>query len=413
LSEGFETGFGRESCGTRRSTEKRRESRMNTLHCQSAEPLLASSLLTSHDLDAILSTITSDPQTTAKSTESTVHALKTGIEILDSTLTPLLQPGRVTALSSTSPQPRTELATSLLVDCLVSDAENLVAVVDTVGNFDVVGLYGGILKRMGEGKEEMARGMLDRVRIMRVFDFVGVGEAVGELREGVEGGKGEEVQGREEGGEKMLQKRTEVADSEDEGDEEEMLFDMTGPPLETTEPHTASPSQPTSIDKPPQTPKLKLKLILLDNLSHVLTPLLKKDSVSATTLATTFLRTLTHLTYTHGLYTILLNPCTTPPPTHQTQQQPQQQPTPQQQHPPSPSLFASQIAVPALLGLLSRYTDAHVFISDVPRGRMDARVFYADVGGRERGKRRGVEMVRVVEVIGDRWGDRVGDWCVF
>lgn len=44
---------------------------------------------------------------------------------------------------------------------------------------------------------------------------------------------------------------------------------------------------------------------------------------------------------------------------------------------------------------------------------MDARVYYADTGGRERGKRRGVEMVDVAEIVADRWGDRVGAWEAF
>ena len=49
----------------------------------------------------------------------------------------------------------------------------------------------------------------------------------------------------------------------------------------------------------------------------------------------------------------------------------------------------------------------------MPRRKMDARVYYADTGGRERGKRRGVEMVGVVEVVADRWGDKVGAWKAF
>ena len=44
---------------------------------------------------------------------------------------------------------------------------------------------------------------------------------------------------------------------------------------------------------------------------------------------------------------------------------------------------------------------------------MDARVYYADTGGRERRKRRGVEMVGVVEIVADRWDDRVGSWEAF
>ena len=66
-----------------------------------------------------------------------------------------------------------------------------------------------------------------------------------------------------------------------------------------------------------------------------------------------------------------------------------------------------------MLGLMSRYADAHVLVSMLPRRKLDTRVYYSDSGGRDRGKRRGVEMVGVVEVIADRWGGRVGAWGVF
>lgn len=44
---------------------------------------------------------------------------------------------------------------------------------------------------------------------------------------------------------------------------------------------------------------------------------------------------------------------------------------------------------------------------------MDARVFYAESGRGERGKRRGVETVGVAEVVGDRWGGACGAWGTF
>jgi hypothetical protein len=45
---------------------------------------------------------------------------------------------------------------------------------------------------------------------------------------------------------------------------------------------------------------------------------------------------------------------------------------------------------------------------------MDARVFYSDAGGGKGvGKKRGVEMVGVLEVVSDRWEGMVGGWGVF
>jgi hypothetical protein len=42
---------------------------------------------------------------------------------------------------------------------------------------------------------------------------------------------------------------------------------------------------------------------------------------------------------------------------------------------------------------------------------MDARIHYSDTG--ESGKKRGVEMVGVLEVVSDRWEGRSGAWGTF
>ncbi|KAH6633563.1 hypothetical protein C7974DRAFT_174317 [Boeremia exigua] len=405
-----------------------------------AEPLLASSLVDAAALGDVFDSL----GFSAVSATARTRVLRTGTSSLDLALGATLQSGRVVALSSEISSQRDALAQSLIADCLVTGPDRGVAIIDTMGNFDVVGLYTRMLRRledeprrvaeMGEEvegeseaqrRERVAAAALDRVKIMRVFDFVGVREAVSELRDGLEG--------RAEKGDKGItsvdkavpdekpppQKRTEIADSEDEDDDldtsgDEMLFDTAPPPKPAPEIAAIPPAQ---TNPPP-----RLNLILIDNLAHVLTPLLKKDSVSATTLATTFLPTLSHLTRTHALHTLLLNPCTTPrapsPPRQVAQSaQQQQQHAPTQtyapQPPPPPSVFSSSTAVPVLLGLLARYADAHVLVTRVPRGKMDARVFYAEDGGRERGKKRGVRMVDVLEVVADRWGERVGAWGVF
>jgi hypothetical protein len=89
-------------------------------------------------------------------------------------------------------------------------------------------------------------------------------------------------------------------------------------------------------------------------------------------------------------------------------------PLPQQQSrvpPPPLSVFVSNDVVPSLMHLLGRYTDMEVLVSRIPRRKMDARVHYSDSGGS--GKKRGVEMVGVLEVVSDRWGGRSGAWGTF
>ena len=67
--------------------------------------------------------------------------------------------------------------------------------------------------------------------------------------------------------------------------------------------------------------------------------------------------------------------------------------------------------------MLGRHVDVGLLVTRVPRRKMDARVFYSDGGGTNRGSMvrngKGPEMVGVMEVMSDRWGGRVGAWGTF
>jgi hypothetical protein len=186
----------------------------------------------------------------------------------------------------------------------------------------------------GLGAEDLAAKALDRVNIMRAFDLVGVMEAIGEVKADLEGLdlQGEEEEVEELSGDgppaalsleevqrdthtepgKELHKRTYVADSDDE---EEMLFDdepafqisTTVPtaealPMEeqdeilfvdgasderdstfhpppataTTEIQFAGTGQPKSEIDPTST---QPAFLLIEDLAHVISPLLQKDYV--------------------------------------------------------------------------------------------------------------------------------------
>ncbi|KAF9691070.1 hypothetical protein EKO04_011131 [Ascochyta lentis] len=374
-----------------------------TLQSDTTQPHLASAHLTTSTLPSLLQEPNNPPTTLSSS----------------NLLTTSLKPTTITALSSTPHTPlTTSLAHSLLLDTLTQHPASIAAVIDTTGNFDVVGLYARILKRGSVGadvatkdhrssdekqdQESNAVKTLDRVRIMRVFNLEGMGEAVAEVRGGMS------VAGvREES--PVLRRRTEVADSEEEeeDEDEEMLFDVPGS-TEREAPsasahlrsRTGSSGQRTGNRQPPP---LKVKFLLVDNLAQVLVPLLKKDSVEANAAATTLLATLSDLTRTHNLHTLLLNPFTTPPTTWPIQTIPPPPPTtsttpaPQQQNhgynppplPQGPSVFSSQRNVPPLVGLLSRYVDTHLLLSSLPRAKLDARVYYGEAGGGREGREGG------------------------
>lgn len=191
------------------------------------------------------------------------------------------------------------------------------AVVDTTGNFDVLRLYTLIIAQLSRQPavqaslrsslkskpeatiEDLAASVLDRVKIMRVFDFVGVTEAVGEIRDGIEKkdmdptsttkDKKENMHGQESAKgeppvEKVQMKRTFVADSEDEDDDEDMLFDSDVAITTTVQP--VQDPQPVQTKAPEashaEAERCNVKLILIDNLAQVLNPLLKKEYIKGT-----------------------------------------------------------------------------------------------------------------------------------
>lgn len=203
----------------------------------------------------------------------------------------------------TSPQ----LALALLTTSLLSSPSSLAAIIDTTGNLDVLRIYSLLITRLRQNShllqiqqdavgsvdlavDDLAKKILERVKIMRVFDLEGVAEAVEEIGEGLEAkGEDEEMKNGEQGGvieKKSLavpKRKTVIADSEDEDeDDEEMLFD-------NPEPNT-TPIPPLEVPKNPERSKTpergeegvdegKVSFILIDNLAHVLNPLLKKDYV--------------------------------------------------------------------------------------------------------------------------------------
>lgn len=209
------------------------------------------------------------------------------------------------------------------MDSLFKNENSTAAVIDTSGNFDIMRLYTLILSFLkrnpealsslrshdapsnsGAKIEDVAAEVLDRVKIMRVFDFVGLREAVGEIRDMLEGKsalttskEGKEVKEHVVDEEEQLvnktpPKRTVVLDSEDEEEDEEMLFDAEAT---VTKPTPAPAVQDRGLEQQPrlshteldqeqtisEEDRGKVKFILIDNLAAVINPLLKKDYIQS------------------------------------------------------------------------------------------------------------------------------------
>jgi len=370
----------------------------------------------------------------------------------------------------------------MLAFSLLQAPSSTSAIIDTTGNLDIFRLYTLTLSHLQRDAsllrsstlhsppviEDVATEVLDRVKIMRAFDLVGVMEAIDEIGEEFEG-RGTSEKGREDTAEQsetdlkaraaelMPSKRTFIPDSEAEDEDDEMLLDNevaygislggsnATPPeqkvqarvaaeRDSHEPPHAAPDEPqpkasekTSRDEHTVMQKSTITFILIDNLPQVVTHLQKKgyiqglhcrvldhpqyiDDVLANATTSSVLTRLSRLTYTHGLYTLLFNPCTPP-----LREAPSTIRSSHQQAPSPCSLFASNRATPALLNLLGPYLDVHLLVSRLPRRKKDAQFFYADGGGDGvmGKKKRGVEMVGVMEVLSDRWGDRTGAWGTF
>ncbi|KAH7135650.1 hypothetical protein B0J11DRAFT_518863 [Dendryphion nanum] len=419
------------------------------------KPMLAVEMMGEGEIERIVDAV-SDGKMEFMGNEERV---KTGIRSIDGALGGGVKRGSVVGVSGEEGDGGREICLSFLVLSLLERPESTAAVVDSTGNLDVLRIYEIALSRLKEDEElrkknmrndnenegvqieDVAAKVLDRVKIMRVFDLVGLGEAIREINDGLEGvrkveqekseGNGEEKPAREEVNavKKTVEKKTVIADSEDEEDEE-ILFQPDPTPAASEAFHQQSPALPepeletsSRLDKKPSEQEGKIDFILIDQLAHVLSPLLKKDHIQANAFASTFLQTLNHLTHTHTLLTLLLNPShpsrENPHPAPNLHSNPQAtilEPARPPNPIPTPSIFTSNKSHPALANLLPPYLDLHLLVSRLPRRKEDARAL-AKYGVDERGNRRrnvrGVEMVGVVEVLVERDGDRGGEWAAF
>jgi hypothetical protein len=182
-----------------------------------------------------------------------------------------------------------------MISYLLSSHTAEVAYIDTTGNFDVLRFHETILHRLRQKQsleslqrqyeervgsppasaEMESEWLLRRVKIMRVFDFVGLTEAITELREGLErSGR----PGRHRGPPLWREsRRTEIPDSEEE-DEEEINVEADEMALEPFN----SETQMDQYRGPPEHIKSRIRkvgMIIIDNLAHVISPLFNNNHV--------------------------------------------------------------------------------------------------------------------------------------
>ncbi len=221
-----------------------------------------------------------------------------------------------------------------------------------------------------EGFVHNATTMLDRVKLMRVFDFAGMVEAVGELGEMRE--RVPRVPGKVTG-----KTRNEVDDSEEELEQDE------DPPAEQVSKDAG-----------------QVGLIVIDSITNVVGSLMAKSQTQGQALLASFMRSLHSLTSRHHICTILTNAVVglTASSNQEYKRRPED----------NVSVFSSTPGKPALGKTFTYLIDTSIFLSTIPKTANEAAIAYGNKGDESSFKK-----AFVLEVLKDRCGSREGRWAAF
>ena len=227
-----------------------------------------------------------------------------------------------------------------------------------------------------------ATAMLDRVKVMRVFDLAGVIEAVGEVgemrrSESQVAEKAEAVATR--------RSRDEIGDSEEEPDEEDDV---------AAKPAAAEGGQ--EVDSQGG----QVGIIVIDTMTNVASSLMSTSQTQGQALLESFMRLLHHLTSRRHICTILTNAAVG----LTSSNNPEYRRRPED----SVSVFSSIMGKPALGKTFTYLIDTSVFLSVVPKTANDAVIAFGD-----RGDKVSFREAFILEVLKDRCGTRGGRWAAF
>ena len=212
--------------------------------------------------------------------------------------------------------------------------------------------------------------MLDRVKVMRVFDFAGMVEAVGEL--------GEMRERVPRVPNKATEKtRNEIDDSEEELEQDEV-----------------PPAEQVSRDAG------QVGVIVVDSIANVVGSLMAKSQTQGQALLASFMRSLHFLTSRHHICTVLTNAVVGITPSSNQEYKRRLED--------SVSVFSSTPGKPALGKTFTYLIDTSIFLSTIPKTANDAAIAYGNGGGASSFRK-----VFELEVLKDRCGSREGRWAAF
>ncbi|MCJ1284195.1 hypothetical protein MMC26_003526 [Xylographa opegraphella] len=348
---------------------------------ESAQPILGSTLLA----------------TALAKTKLRVSPASTGCATIDAAIHGGFRYGELISLAGASGMGKTLISLHAIASHLIAHPAGEAAIIDTTGSFSPLRLRDVIVNHLrqpsavryqqsgyvyekvpvavdienGEFLRTKAIDMLDRVKVMRVFDFAGVIEAIGEA--GDLCGRSDQSSGKFET--RRVQRTEELINCEDEEDER------------------AREAESFSGGN--------IGMIVVDNIANLVSTAMSKNQTQAFALLTHSLRVLSHLTTSSSLCTLLINgvvsnTISTKSSLHGYVYHSSD----------NVSIFASTSGKPALGRTYTYLVDTSIFLSTIPKTIDDAEIAF---GGRL-GK---FINVGILEVLKDRYGDCEGDWGAF
>lgn len=293
-----------------------------------------------------------------------------------------------------------DIALAFLVHHIISSPSARATVIDTAFRLDVRTLNAKIMRELlltsttDVDIGATAMKMLEKISIIKVFDFVGLIEAVGELRcelEYLESSSKEPLIPAQ------MPPRGTIADSQDDG-EDILDNDSSKKDMEST--ITALHQRTTKLPQDfAHTKSCRPHLLLVDDISTIALPLVNANAAEGQTLLTSFMRHLAHITAAHNMCSILINSATL------------SSQGPQYGKETTPSIFSSCLLRPAL-GVAFQWTvDLHLMVHSTPQTASDAKVVFDPSTSLAR--RQQAQMVNVIEVLYDRLGSRFQQWAAF
>lgn len=243
------------------------------------------------------------------------------------------------------------------------------------------------LENSKETMIEEATSMLDRVKVMRVFDLAGVVEAISEVN-----GLTEEIAPKFETPAVVVfkKRRVEIGDSEEELDDEDEEL-QAEPWRESVNLHDSQGIEPHSGP---------IGMIIIDTITNVVSTMMAKSQTQGQALLASFLRSLRHLTSRHHICTILTNAAVgisspnNPELRHGSRE--------------NVSIFSSTMGKPALGKMFTFLIDTSIFLSTVPKTSDDATIAFGDGG-----EASSYQKAHILEILKDRCGTREGRWAAF